>query len=92
MLTKSNSPDIMSLKIQTIEVNIMFDYSKLRGLLAEKKITQREISSVLGISENAVSRKMNGLSEFLPSEIQKICNYINIPNTQVGFYFFTIKV
>lgn len=70
----------------------MFDYSKLRGLMAEKKVTQKKLSSVLGISENAFSRKINGISEFLPSEIREICNFLDISNTKVGVYFFTAKV
>lgn len=70
----------------------MFDYSKLRGLMAEKRVTQKILSSVLGISENAFSHKINGSTDFSSSEIKELCNYLGIPNTQVGVYFFTIKV
>lgn len=70
----------------------MFDYSKLRGLMAEKQATQKTLSSVIGISQNAFSRKMNGNTDFSPKEIVKICDYLGIPNTQVGAYFFNAKV
>lgn len=70
----------------------MFDYSKLRGLMAEKRITQKVLSSVLGISENAFSSKINGISDFQSNEIAELCNYLGIPNTKVGIYFFTPKV
>ena len=70
----------------------MFDYSKFRGLMAEKRATQKTLSTVLGISQNAVSHKMNGSSDFTPKEIVKLCDYFKIPNTKVGIYFFTTKV
>lgn len=70
----------------------MFDYSKFKGLMAEKGTTQKKLSTVLGISQNAVSHKMNGTSDFTPREIVKLCEFFGIPNTQVGAYFFTIKV
>ena len=70
----------------------MFDYSKLRGLMAEKRTTQETLASELEISENSFSRKMNGISDFSSKEIAKICNYLGISNTQVGVYFFTPKV
>lgn len=70
----------------------MFDYSKLRGLMAEKRITQKALSSELGISENAFSSKINGISAFQSKEIAKLCNFLGISNTQVGVYFFTPKV
>lgn len=70
----------------------MFDYSKLRGLMAEKRVTQKALSSELDISENSFSSKINGVSEFSSNEIAKICNFLGISNTQLGAYFFTPKV
>ena len=70
----------------------MFDYSKLRGLMAEKRITQKTLSTELEISENAFSSKINGISAFSSKEIAKLCNFLGISNTQVGEYFFTPKV
>jgi transcriptional regulator with XRE-family HTH domain len=70
----------------------MFDYSKLKGRMAETRTTQEKLASKLGISNNSFSRKMNGISDFSSKEIAKICNYLNISNTQVGVYFFTPKV
>ena len=70
----------------------MFDYSKLRGLMAEKRVTQKVLASEIDISENSFTNKINGISAFSSNEIMKICNFLGISNTEVGAYFFTPKV
>lgn len=70
----------------------MFNYSKLFGLMAEKKYTQRALAQTLDISENAFTNKIKGRSTFNSIEIATICNILGIPNTQIGTYFFTKEV
>lgn len=70
----------------------MFDYSKLLGLMTEKKYTQREICKVLKISENSFTNKIKGRSNFSSTEIASICNVLEISAELVGTYFFTPKV
>lgn len=70
----------------------MFDYSKLFGLMAEKKYSQKALAHRLNISENAFTNKIKGRSTFNSVEIATICNFLGISNTQIGLYFFTQKV
>lgn len=44
-------------------------YNKLKAALREKRITYRDISCLLGISYSAVSKKINGVSDFYLSEV-----------------------
>ena len=70
----------------------MFDYSKLKGRMAEKGVTQKQLATLLNISENALSNKFKGVSAFNSKEIAMICNHLDIPNTEIGIYFFNVKV
>ena len=70
----------------------MFDYSKLKGLIAEKNFTQRKLCKHIGISENSFTNKLNGRSNFSSEEIAAICNVLGINSKSVGLYFFTPKV
>lgn len=70
----------------------MFDYSKLIGLMAEKKYSQKRLSQILCISENSFTNKLKGKSYFNSQEIATICNTLGITAENVGLYFFTLKV
>ena len=66
----------------------MYDFSKLRGRMAEQGETPASISRKIGISENAIYLKMNGKNEFKPSEIEEIAKILNIPAREFKAYFF----
>jgi len=51
---------------------------KLRGKMAEKKITQKEMAKHLGISTQAFNRKMNGKIRFSTNDAVIICQKLNI--------------
>lgn len=72
--------------------NIVFDYSKLLGLITEKNLTQKKLCNIIGISENSFTNKIKGRSNFSSDEIAKICNALGITTKSVGLYFFTPKV
>ena len=69
-----------------------FNFSKLRGLIVEKYRSLAEFSSVSGISTSALSRKLNGETPFSASEIYKIAEILEIPESEMGLYFFTVAV
>jgi transcriptional regulator with XRE-family HTH domain len=52
--------------------------NKLRGKMAEKKITQKEMAEHLGISTQAFNRKMNGKVRFSNEDAIIICQKLNI--------------
>ena len=69
-----------------------FDYSKLRKRMREKYGDMMTFAITIGMSKNAVSLKFNNHNSFSQSDIHDWCDYLDIPYTEVGEYFFTPKV
>lgn len=69
-----------------------YDYGKLLGRITEKLGTQGRFASAMGISERSLSLKMNGKVPFKQSEITKACSVLDIADTDIAAYFFTLKV
>lgn len=59
---------------------IMLNSNKLRGKISEAGLNQRKLAQITGISENTISRKMQGHRCFDTDEIDKICAALNITN------------
>lgn len=66
-----------------------YQYAKLRGAIKEKYRTQNKFAKALGLSERTVSLKLSGKHEWRPSEIERICALLGIPDSQICEYFFT---
>lgn len=58
----------------------------LKAKIAEKGETQKSVAKAIGISENSLSRKMNGLREFRLSEVFKLCKVLDIDNPRDIFF------
>ena len=50
-------------------------YSKLKGLMVEKNITQQELAQILQMSITTLNFKINGKSDFNVKEAKKISNF-----------------
>lgn len=72
--------------------SLIFDYSKLRGRIVEILGNQDELASRLGISLVSLSRKLNNRVRFSVDDIITIADVLKIPVTEIGIYFFTLKV
>lgn len=68
---------------------VRFDYSKLRGRIVEKCGTQAAFATEIGISDVAISTKLNGHTYFKQTEIAKAINVLDIAPGDVTSYFFT---
>jgi transcriptional regulator with XRE-family HTH domain len=68
-----------------------FDYSKLRGRIIEIYGSQHEFAKALGISKQAVSKKMNGKIPFHQTEMVVISNLLNFPVSEMDKYFFCLE-
>lgn len=69
-----------------------FNYNKLRGRIIEKYKSQTAFVKAFGVSENTFSLKMNNKVRFSTDDITKITNMLDIPEIEIGEYFFTPKV
>lgn len=65
-----------------------FNYSKLKGRIIEKYGSMTNFSEKLGVSKQALSRKMNGKISFSRNDILKWCELLDIDQSEIGIYFF----
>lgn len=69
-----------------------FDFSKLLGRITEKFGTQYNFSIALGLSERTISLKLNNKVPWKSSEIKKATEVLDIPQEEIGEFFFNEKV
>lgn len=69
-----------------------FNYSKLKGKIKEKFITQGAFAKELGMSSVSLSAKLNNRVEFSQIEMDRCCELLEIPKNFIPIYFFTLKV
>lgn len=69
-----------------------YDYSKLLGRITEVFGTQSEFSKGMGMSERTTSLKLNAKIGWKQSEIAKACEILRIEESEIGDYFFNLKV
>lgn len=50
----------------------------MRGYMGMRNMNQRQLAESLGISQNAMSRKMRGVTDFTLREAEKVCIELNI--------------
>lgn len=67
-------------------------FSKLRGLMAEKGLSQVTLAKKLGISSQSVANKFAGKTAFSVKDIMQITEILTIPSEKIGFYFFEKEV
>lgn len=63
-------------------------YLKLKGILAEKGLTQKSLADLLFLSPVTINQKINGTLDFTYAEVEKICDYLEV-STEI---FRTTKV
>ena len=75
-----------------MEFGVKFDYSKLLGRIKEFGFTQERIALEVGMTVSTLSFKLNNKAFFTQKEIRKICDLLEIEISDIGLYFFTLKV
>lgn len=66
-----------------------YTYNKLRGRIVEKYRTQDNFAKAVGITKNAMSRKMTGRTGISQEDIAKWCRLLDIDVASIGEFFFT---
>ncbi len=69
-----------------------FNYQKLLGRITEKMGSQAEFARRMELSERTISLKLNGKVPFKQNEIVKASNLLEIDNSDIATYFFTVYV
>lgn len=73
---------------------IVFDHSELRGRIIAKYGSCAAFAGAINMARAALSARLNGRIPFKPDEVYKICakDVLDIPETQIGRFFYTPKV
>lgn len=66
----------------------MINIAKIRGRMAELKVTQKEIASELNLAAPTVSQKLNQIRPMSLDEAEKIARILKIDESEFGEYFF----
>lgn len=66
-----------------------FRFNKLRGRIVEKYGTQSQFAQAIGISKNALSKKMTGRTGLTQDDILQWAEMLEIERSEIGDYFFT---
>jgi hypothetical protein len=71
-----------------------FDFSRLKGRIAEKFETRAAFAAYVGLKPPALSNRLRGVTPFRTEEIMVICqpDCLDIEPQDIGAYFFTPKV
>lgn len=67
-----------------------YNYAKLLGRIVEKVGTQSKFAETMGLSERSVSLKLNGKQGWKQVEIARACQILDIPDSEIPSYFFSI--
>lgn len=62
--------------------------NKLKALLVYHGDDQKSLSEILGVTEQTISDKINGLSDFKLGEIRKIIDHYHLTPDQIDDIFF----
>lgn len=87
--TRKNLVIIILKKGDMKMTEMVFDYSKLKGLIVEKYGTISNFAEKSGLKANTLSLKLNNKNTFNQEEMFIVCNLLGIENPKE--YFFCIK-
>ncbi|MDO4729559.1 MAG: DUF739 family protein [Bacteroidota bacterium] len=71
-------------------MEVLFDYSKLRGRIKEKFGTEGDFSSALGMGRVSLSQRLNNILEFSSKEMLLCSKLLDFPVTEIPAYFFCL--
>ena len=86
VLTLKKCCDSIKLRKRNERRNKMFRIEKFKAALVENGLTVADVAVAMGISKQALYRKMNGESDFYREEIQVFRKLINRDNVDDIFF------
>lgn len=66
----------------------MLNVNKVRGRMAELRITQKDVAEALGIAPSTASQKLNRIRPMDLDEAEKLATILGLSNEDFGEYFF----
>lgn len=69
-----------------------YEYSKLDGRITERFGTRKAFAEAVMISEHTISDKMTGKIGWTQEQINRVCDVLEIPHSEIPSYFFSRRV
>lgn len=69
-----------------------YDYSKLNWAIKKHFGKQCVFAAYMGLSERAVSLKLNNIRGWKQQEMHRFCDLLQLPYTEIANYFFVEDV
>lgn len=71
---------------------MLFNYSKLKGRIAEKFKSRKALADFIDMTPSALSNRLSGKVSFKPEEIVALCapDCLDIAPEEIHTYFFTL--
>lgn len=66
----------------------MLNVDKVRGRMAEMRLTQKDVAAALGIAVPTASQKLNRVRPMDLDEAEKLAVLLKLKDSQFGEYFF----
>ena len=66
----------------------MLNIAKVRGRMAELKLSQKDVAEALGIAVSTASQKLNRVRPMDLDEAEKLATLLKLEDNQFGDYFF----
>lgn len=66
----------------------MLNVDKVRGRMAELRLTQKDVAEALGIAVPTASQKLNRVRPMDLDEAEKLASLLKLDNGDFGVYFF----
>lgn len=67
----------------------MLNVDRVKGRMAELRLTQKDVAEALGIAVPTASQKLNRVRPMNLDEAEKLANLLRLENEHFGEYFFT---
>lgn len=73
---------------------IIFDFNELRGRIVARFGNYTNFAQKINLSPAQLSERLKNKRRFKPEEIYDMCapDVLDIPDTEIGKYFFKLKV
>lgn len=91
-MTLKNNCDTLSSENMKRGDEMKYNYSKLKGRIAEKFNTRTAFAEAIGMSKSALSQRLLNHSNFTQDEILNACELLNIDDSNIMSYFFVREV
>lgn len=66
----------------------MLNIDKVRGRMAELRLSQKDVADALGIAVSTASQKLNRVRPMDLDEAEKLSQLLKLEDSQFGEYFF----